>query len=367
MKKKYIMLILVLLLPALLLAACCGGCRQTEPTTQGATKPTGSTASVPTTAHTDPTQTTGGQELCFTWEEQAGQITITGHTGAPVELVIPDTLDGKPVTKIAENAFHNFTSLQRVVIPGSIREMTGAFWNCTSLTEVVFADLSQPVAGVGGAFEGCIALKKLELPLDSVFSGYGCIALEELTLHTTSASFWIGDVPFGNLPSLRTVTILSEAEELEISTYTTAEISYTQFVGTEHSWYQAMCDAAQRALTNPYGYRYYEEELDDGTPLRIIKGIFDSSSWEAEPVPVEVQESTEKVGHRTVYSCYSPALIGNDLTPGVVLYQKVDSAFLECCIPEQRQDICGWETYDSCAYFAVVMINGVEYPLEIFY
>ena len=69
---------------------------------------------------------------------------ITGYTGEATELVIPDRLThpdygNLPVVAIAESAFINNETLEKVTVPWSVSLIgTGAFQNCTSLKEIVF-------------------------------------------------------------------------------------------------------------------------------------------------------------------------------------------------------------------------------------
>lgn len=67
---------------------------------------------------------------------------ITGYTGEETELVIPDRLvhpdyGNLPVVAIAESAFINNETIEKVTIPWSVSVIgTGAFQNCTNLKEV---------------------------------------------------------------------------------------------------------------------------------------------------------------------------------------------------------------------------------------
>ena len=83
----------------------------------------------------------------FTFITNNGAITITGYiTGSDVggpggysggDVIIPDTINGLPVTSIGALAFYDFNSLTSITIPNSVT-MIGyaAFFSCTRLTSV---------------------------------------------------------------------------------------------------------------------------------------------------------------------------------------------------------------------------------------
>lgn len=112
----------------------------------------------------------------FTYEETDGHIIVTGLRPDVTALVIPETLNGLPVTEIARNAFSGNTELVSVRIPGSIGTVAdNAFENCRRLETVL---LSEGIQSIGrSAFEGCETLASLSLPSslkradDRAFSG----------------------------------------------------------------------------------------------------------------------------------------------------------------------------------------------------
>ena len=56
----------------------------------------------------------------FSYSVEEGAVTITGYTGIGGVVIIPDTIEGLPVTGIEDRAFFNEESLTSVVIPASI-------------------------------------------------------------------------------------------------------------------------------------------------------------------------------------------------------------------------------------------------------
>ena len=78
---------------------------------------------------------------------------VSGYTGTPIEVVIPATYKGKPVTSIGNNAFSN----------------------CSSLTSVTFGENSQLI-NIGEFAFGCPLLTSIEIPYGVTTIGFGAFA-----------------------------------------------------------------------------------------------------------------------------------------------------------------------------------------------
>lgn len=77
-----------------------------------------------------------GAPRVFFYTVSDGKATLTGYTDiAEAALVIPETLGGYPVTKIAAGAFLNATRFTSITLPATLEEIeAGAFEGCTALT-----------------------------------------------------------------------------------------------------------------------------------------------------------------------------------------------------------------------------------------
>ena len=93
----------------------------------------------------------------------ADGVTITGMSGQPAEVVIPDTIEGKPVTALGNNAFNGRSNMTRVVIPSTVTSIgNDAFRGCSALAEI---QLPSGLTGLGlRAFRDCGALTEILIP-----------------------------------------------------------------------------------------------------------------------------------------------------------------------------------------------------------
>jgi|GEM_PF-5740216 len=74
----------------------------------------------------------------FAYTGSNGEITITKYIGSGAsELSIPETIDGKPVTAIADNIFgENGKLINKIIIPENVRTVGNIFYNCPNLISV---------------------------------------------------------------------------------------------------------------------------------------------------------------------------------------------------------------------------------------
>jgi hypothetical protein len=94
---------------------------------------------------------------------------ITDFDGIMSKAIIPESLDGKPVTEIGWNAFYQRTHLTQIEIPDMVKIIEGsAFYRCYSLGSIVIPKSVENIDG--SAFFRCIRLTSIEVdPLNPNF------------------------------------------------------------------------------------------------------------------------------------------------------------------------------------------------------
>jgi hypothetical protein len=99
-------------------------------------------------------------QLVFT--NISGNEIVTAYTGADLEVVIPATTNGYPVTGVGASSFA-YTGVASVSIPDSVTFIgAGAFEGCFDLTNIT---VGSGLASIGDyAFDYCYSLPSINLP-----------------------------------------------------------------------------------------------------------------------------------------------------------------------------------------------------------
>ena len=92
-----------------------------------------------------------------------GRAIITGYSGNGTEVIIPESIDGHRVIRIADGAFMNNTEIESVSVPYTVTSIESrAFYGCTSLSSV---SLEEGLMNIGSySFSNCSSLCELEIP-----------------------------------------------------------------------------------------------------------------------------------------------------------------------------------------------------------
>lgn len=163
--------------------------------------------------------------ICDVWKDEAGIsykdiMGVTGYSGTPVNVEIPETYEGKPIEGIKALAFEDCTSLESVSMPDSVKAIGSyAFECCYSIKSIT---ISNNVTYIGdGAFQGCTSLESITIPDKVVYIGYQafdyCTNLKSVEI-PNSVNI-LGEGAFGDCSNLESVTIGSGVTAIERFTF----------------------------------------------------------------------------------------------------------------------------------------------------
>jgi len=143
----------------------------------------------------------------FTCVTNNGSITIAGYTGLGGDVIIPATINGRPVTRIGQHAFQSTINLTNIILPNTIGSIDpGAFSFCTQLKAV---NIPSSVTTLGdSAFAYCNNLAEVTLStsLTNIFSWTfaSCENLTSVFIPGNVAA--IGERAFDSCAALTNVT-----------------------------------------------------------------------------------------------------------------------------------------------------------------
>jgi BspA type Leucine rich repeat region (6 copies) len=132
----------------------------------------------------------------FTFTTNSGAIMITGYNpAAGLNVVIPASTNGYPVTAIGTDAFNGLTTITNITIPNSVTSIGDyAFENCHVLKSVTIPD---SVTSIGQeAFVYCFGLRSVTIP-NSVtnigdYAFFQCPVLTSVTIPNSVTNIGVG-------------------------------------------------------------------------------------------------------------------------------------------------------------------------------
>lgn len=140
---------------------------------------------------------------------------ITGFSGEPVFIDIPDTIDGCRVTEIRDNAFYECSTLKNITIPATVEKIGHhAFYACSALESIVIPDSVTEIGmgcfcGNSSLASASISENATKLP-ESCFRN--CTSLKNIIIPHNVTD--IGDFCFSGCTALSTVSLGDKTENL---------------------------------------------------------------------------------------------------------------------------------------------------------
>lgn len=163
----------------------------------------------------------GGSEL--TYDDSGSEVVITGCSeSAEGVMIIPPTINGKFVGKIADGAFKNCSNITNVYIPYMVQEIGNeAFANCKNLKYVKLSNaIASKYSKIGnGAFYYCYNLEEAPLPKNITSipekAFYGCSHLTTVNIPEKVTS--IGKSAFEGCSSVPAFNYVNNSESSQLT------------------------------------------------------------------------------------------------------------------------------------------------------
>lgn len=137
-------------------------------------------------------------------------VTITGLTNIPLNgvVVIPDTINGYPVTTIGNSAFYEMSSLINVTMGTNVISIGSSAFNlCYGLKSITIGKSVTNIAE--SAFDGCFGLTNIFIPNSVASIGnyafQSCFALTNVMIGSGVTS--IGSAAFAGCSSLMSISV----------------------------------------------------------------------------------------------------------------------------------------------------------------
>lgn len=128
----------------------------------------------------------------FEYEILDGGVTITKYTGNSTDVIIPDEIEGTPVTKIGFLSFEAKFDVVSVTLPETTEVICeGAFMDCSSLVSI---NIPESVTSIErSAFAACTSLETLVIPSSvqsiEMEAFTACEAMTSLEIHNPELQY----------------------------------------------------------------------------------------------------------------------------------------------------------------------------------
>ena len=270
---------------------------------------------------------------CLQYIREKGGYTVSGYTGAPKEIVVPDYYSGMPVLAISDNAFYNCRSLTSITfgensqltsignaafyscnltnieIPSCVNSIGGsaffvcgsltnikipssvtsigdeAFFGCDNLRSVTFGENSQLTSISGSAFRQCSSLINIKIPSNVTSIGdeafLDCGSLTSVIFEENSRLTSIGGSAFFNCRSLTNIEIPSSVTSIGDEAFKDCcNLTTVYYHGaSETEWNEINIDSYNSELISATRYYYSEEKpTTEGNYWHYVNDI--PSKWE---------------------------------------------------------------------------------------
>ncbi len=293
-------------------------------------------------------------------ENEDGTISITCYIGNKSDIVIPEEIDGKKVTRI-EEAFDEAQHAERIEIPESVREIIdGTFhgYGCGGLEEIVVAEGNKNYSSQDGILYDngkkellcCPMDKRGEVMIPESVEKIGDHAFERCALKEIEIPenvLEIGERAFEDSDRLAHVKIQGKVRVLGNDAFNAC------FSLKSIELPESMIEIGEGAFYDCYGLE--EIELPENVEKIGDLAFYGCSSL----LHIEIPKGVTEIGNRTFGECSNLESIGLSRNISEIGYQ----AFWACSsltsveIPESLKEI-GKLAFESCSSLTSIEIPG---------
>jgi fibronectin type 3 domain-containing protein len=291
-----------------------------------------------------------------------------------IEVIIPDTIEGLPVTSIGRGAFIECYSLTSITIPNSVTSIgKDAFYECRGLTSIT---IPETVTSIGDyAFYNCKSLASITIP-DSVtsigdYAFDACSSLTSITIPDSVTS--IGNSAFAYCKSLTSITIpasvisIGDSAFISCSSLTSITIpdSVTSIGNSAFDNCKSLASITiPDSVTSIGNYAFDNcKSLASITIPDSVTSIGNSAfAYCKSLASITIPASVTSIGDRAFYRCYS---LINITIPDTVT-SIGDRAFANCyslksiTIPTSVVSISSGAFTDSGIIYAIILSADTE-------
>lgn len=237
-----------------------------------------------------------------------GEVTI--YNASPSlcdELIIPEKINGYPVTKIGQFAFSNCQSLTSIQLPSSLTSIGSyAFQGCSSLVSVTFPDSA--VFSIGdGVFKECTALKSCVFPKGMTAippeTFLGCSSLKTVIIPENIQS--VGRSAFQRCSSVTEIYIPKSVTEIGYAAFdgcVSVEKITIPFVGS------SLSASSNNVFGEIFGGRN-QDSVPQSLKEVVILGGYDIPTGAFEDCKsiekIHIPDCISKIGEKAFYNCFS--------------------------------------------------------------
>ena len=271
----------------------------------------------------------------FTWDTVGGNAVIRQYSGAGGVVRIPETLGGKPVTGIRNDAFYGNRTITAVTIPASVTAIgDSAFWACSYLEKIT---LPEGLTEIGESAFGATKITRLDIPAS-----------------VTSVS---GNIAYSN----------SMLQQVNVADGNTAYVSADGVLFTADMTQLICCPAARTGTyTVPDGVTavgsraFYSSSLGTVVLPESLQTLGDYAFCGARITGITLPDGISGIGEGAFYAAKLRSVV---IPEGVTAIP--DRMFGECdsltavTLPEQIETI-GENAFSRCSALADVYYGGTE-------